>query len=132
MCQIRIISKLGGKVGELGIFKRDLADLCEIQPKLAGEWVSGGIERISLVDLARIMAELEIYDLNDIFTVEIIGTPPPKKGRRERIMAKLAPLRMKRKQEDQERRKIKIEIQRQKIAEELRQESRKRGRKPRK
>lgn len=131
MHQIRIIPKLGGTVGELDICKRDLADLCEIQPRLAGEWVSGGIERISLVDLARIMTELELYELGDIFTVEIIGTPPPKEGRRERIMEKLAPLQAKRKQEDRERRKIKSEIQRQKIAEELRQESQKRSKKPR-
>ena len=46
MCQIRIFVKLGGKVGELDLKKRDLADLCEIQPGAAGEWVSGGIERM--------------------------------------------------------------------------------------
>lgn len=87
MCHIRIFVRLGGKVGELDLKKRDLADLCEIQPGAAGEWVSGGIERISLVDLARIMQELELYSLDDVFEVRIIGTPPPPEGRRERILS---------------------------------------------
>ena len=85
MFQIRIVVKLGGPVGELGLFNQDLADLCGIQPKLAGEWISGGIERLSLVDLATIMTELELFELGDVFEVQIIGTPPSKEGRRERM-----------------------------------------------
>ena len=102
MLQIRIIVKLGGRVGELNLSKRDLADLTGIQPKLAGEWVSGGIERISLVDLARIMMELELFSLDDVFDVEIIGDPPLPEGRKERIKRKLEPMRAKRKAENHE------------------------------
>lgn len=123
MHQIRIIVRLGGKVGELGLSKRDLADLCGMQPRLAGEWVNGGIDRVSLVDLATIMQELELRSLDDVLEVEVIGTPPPPEGRKERIEAKLEPLRLKRKKEDRERRKIKAERARQKIAEEIRQEN---------
>ena len=123
MFQIRIYVKLGGKVGELDLCKRDLADLCDIQPGAAGEWVSGGIERISLVDLARIMQELELYSLDDVFEVRVIGTPPPPEGRRERIMKKLEPMREKRKAEDRERRRLKAIEQRCKIENEIRQEA---------
>ena len=126
MFQIRIFVKLGGKVGELDLKKRDLADLCEIQPGAAGEGVSGGIERISLVDLARIMQELELYSLDDVFEVRIVGTPPPPEGRRERIFEKLKPLREKRKAEDRERRKLKAIEQRRRIEDEIRQEAKRR------
>jgi hypothetical protein len=129
MFQIRIVVKLGGPVGELGLFNQDLADLCGIQPKLAGEWISGGIERLSLVDLATIMTELELFELGDVFEVQIIGTPPSKEGRRERIMEKLAPKRVERKEKDRERRRLKAERQRQQIVEEIRREDRKRSRK---
>jgi hypothetical protein len=126
MFQIRIVVKLGGPVGELGLFNQDLADLCEIQPKLAGEWISGGIERLSLVDLGRIMTELELLELGDVFEVQIIGTQPPREGRRERIMEKLEPKRVERKLKDKERRKIKSEQLRQQIEEEIRRDARKR------
>ena len=129
MFQIRIVVKLGGPVGELGLFNQDLADLCGIQPKLAGEWISGGIERLSLVDLATIMTELELFELGDVFEAQIIGTPPSKEGRRERIMEKLAPKRVERKEKDRERRRLKAERQRQQIVEEIRREDRKRSRK---
>ena len=129
MHQIRIIIKLGGPVGELGLFNQDLADLCEIQPKLAGEWIRGVVERPSLVDLGRIMTELELYSLDDVFEVQIIGDPPPAEGRKERIMEKLAPKRVERKAADTERRRIKSERLRQQIADEIRREDRKRSRK---
>ena len=129
MHQIRIIIKLGGPVGELGLFNQDLADLCEIQPKLAGEWIRGVVERPSLVDLGRIMTELELYSLDDVFEVQIIGDPPPAEGRKERIMEKLAPKRVERKAADKERRRIKSERLRQQIADEIRREDRKRSRK---
>lgn len=130
MFQIRIVVKLGGPVGELGLFNQDLADLCEIQPKLAGEWISGGIERLSLVDLATIMTELELYELGDVFEVQIIGTPPPREGRKDRIMAKLEPKRVERKAKDREYRKRKAERQRQQIADELMRNARKRNKNP--
>lgn len=126
MFQIRIVVKLGGPVGELGLFHQDLADLCEIQPKLAGEWISGVIERLSLVDLGKIMTELELFSLEDIFEVQIIGDQPPAEGRKERIMEKLAPMRVKRKSKDRERRKLKAEQLRQQIEEEIRRDARKR------
>ena len=128
MFQIRIVVKLGGPVGELGLFHQDLADLCEIQPKLAGEWISGVIERLSLVDLGKIMTELELFSLEDIFEVQIIGDRPPAEGRKERIMEKLAPMRVERKSKDRERRKLKTERLRQQIEEEIRREARKRTR----
>lgn len=128
MFQIRIVVKLGGPVGEPGLFNQDLADLCEIQPKLAGEWISGGIERLSLVDLGKIMTELELFELGDVFEVQIIGTQPPREGRRERIMEKLEPKRVERKLKDRERRKLKAERQRQQIEEEIRRSARKRSR----
>ena len=126
MFQIRIVVKLGGPVGELGLFHQDLADLCEIQPKLAGEWISGVIERLSLVDLGNIMTELELFSLEDIFEVQIIGDRPPAEGRKERIMEKLAPMRVERKSKDRERRKLKAERLRQQIEEEIRRDARKR------
>ena len=109
MFQIRIVVKLGGQVGELGLFNQDLANLCEIQPKLAGEWIRGVLERPALVDLGRIMTELELYKLDDVFEVQIIGDPPPAEGRKERIMEKLAPKRAERKAKDRVRRKLKVE-----------------------
>lgn len=130
MFQIRIVVKLGGPVGELGLFNQDLADLCGFQPKLAGEWIKGVLERPSLVDLGKIMTELELYSLDDVFEVQIIGDPPPKEGRKERIMDKLAPKRVERKLKDKERRKIKSEQLRQQIAEEIRREDRKRRKRP--
>ena len=126
MFQIRVVVKLGGPVGELGLFNQDLADLCDIQPKLAGEWISGGIERLSLEDLGTIMTQLELYRLEDVFDVQFIGDPPPVEGRRERIMEKLAPLRVERKAKDRERRKIKADRIRQQIEEEIRRNARKR------
>lgn len=126
MFQIRIVVKLGGPVGELGLFHQDLADLCEFQPKLAGEWISGMIERPSLVDLGKIMTELELFSLDDIFEVQIIGNQPPTEGRRERIMEKLVPMRVERKAKNRERRKIKAERMRQQIEEEIKRNSRKR------
>jgi len=131
MFQIRIVVKLGGPVGELGLFNQDLADLCDIQPKLAGEWISGGIERPSLEDLGKIMTQLELFRLDDVLEVQIIGDPPPAEGRKERIMEKLAPLRVERKAKDRERRKLKAERMRQQIAEEIRREDRKRRKRPR-
>ena len=78
MFQIRIVVKLGGPVGELGLFNQDLADLCDIQPKLAGEWISGGIERPSLEDLSfrsfrRAVRELELRSLIDGKRLHFIG-----------------------------------------------------------
>jgi len=122
MFQVRIIVKLGGKVGELNLFNRDLADLCGIQPGKAGEWLSGCIERLSLVELARIMTELELFTLDDVFDVEIIGTPPPAEGRRERIMKKVEPKRKERKAEEKERRDRKMAEMRRQIEEEVRME----------
>ena len=126
MFQIRVVVKLGGPVGELGLFNQDLADLCDIQPKLAGEWISGILERISLEDLGTIMTQLELFDLSDVFEVQVIGTPPPVESRKERIMAKVAPKRVERKAKDRERRKLKAERLRQQIEEEIRRDARKR------
>ena len=122
MFQIRIIVKLGGKVGELHLFNRDLADLCDIQPGKAGEWLSGCIERLSLVELARIMTELELFKLDDVFEVEIIGTPPSPEGRKERIMQKLEPKREARKADEKNRRDRKVAELRRQIEEEVRRE----------
>ena len=121
----RIIVKLGGKVGELNLSKRDLADLCNIRPGTAGEWVSGGIERISLVDLARICEELEI-GINDVLELRIVGAAPPPEGREERIMEKVKRLREVRINEDRQRRKLKAIEERRRLEEEIRQDAKRR------
>lgn len=114
----RIVVKLGGKVGELNLSRRDLADLCDIRPGTAGEWVSGCIERISLVDLARICEELEI-GIEDVLELRTGGQPPSREGREKRIMEKVSKLRKIRIEADRERRQYKAEEARRRIEEEI-------------
>lgn len=121
----RVMVKLGGRVGELGLSKRDLADLCDIRPGTAGEWVSGVVERISLVDLARICEELEL-EITDVLELQKDGEQKPREGRRDRIMHKVAPLRQVRRRADAERRKFKAEEQRRMIEAEILQRQRRR------
>jgi len=124
----RIVVKLGGKVGELNLSRRDLADLCDIRPGTAGEWVSGCIERISLVDLARICEELEI-GIEDVLELRTGGQPPSPEGREKRIMEKVSKLRKVRIEADRERRQFKAEEARRRIEEEIMR--RQRHRRPR-
>ena len=91
----RVKVTLGGKVGELDLFDRDLADLCDLRPNTAGEWVSGGIERISLIDLAMICEQLEL-EIGDVLVLERSEPVPPPEGRTTRIMSKVVALRQKR------------------------------------
>ena len=114
----RIVVKLGGKVGELNLSRRDLADLCDIRPGTAGEWVSGCIERISLVDLARICQELEI-GIEDVLELQTGGPVPQPDGREKRIMEKVKQLRKVRIEADRERRRFKAAEARRRIEEEL-------------
>ena len=114
----RIVVKLGGKVGELNLSRRDLADLCDIRPGTAGEWVSGCIERISLVDLARICQELEI-GIEDVLELQTGGPVPQPDGREKRIMEKVKQLRKVRIEADRERRRFKAAEARRRIEEEI-------------
>ena len=106
MYRIRI--KLGGALGELHMSKRDLADLCEIRPGTAGDWVNGMIEHISLVHLARICEELEL-NLSDVIELDTGGAVPNSDGREDRIQAKVRVLRTRRRKAEAEKRRKKTE-----------------------
>ena len=101
----RVMIKLGGKVGELNLSKRDLADLCEMRPGTAGEWVRGVFESPAFNQAARICEELEI-ELWDFIFLDKGGKEPPKEGREERIAMRVGECRAKRKKEDAEKRKL--------------------------
>lgn len=105
----RIQIKLGGKVGDLNMSKRDLADLCEMRPGTAGEWVRGIYESPAFIHAARICEELEI-ELWDFIVLDKGNNVPPKEGREERIAKKIQEVRENRKKAATEKRKLKDEV----------------------
>lgn len=108
MYRIRI--KLGGVLGELHMSKRDLADLCDMRPGTAGDWVNEIIEHISLVHLARICEELEL-SLSEVLELETGGAVPDPSSRKERIQAKTRKVRAKRRHQAQEAAKRKAVLE---------------------
>ena len=123
----RIIVRLGRLVGELNMSRRDLADLCDMRPGTAGEWVGGCIERISLVDLARICQELEV-GIGDVLELNTGTEPPPPEGREQRIRDRVRQLRKVRIEAEREGRRLKAAQLRQRIEDEIRRTSRRRYR----
>lgn len=101
MYRIRI--KLGGVLGDLHMSRRDLADLCDMRPGTAGDWVNGIIEHINLVHLAAICEVLEL-EVQDVIVLDKGGVAPDPVGREERIRVKVKQVRTLRRKNEAERR----------------------------